>query len=171
MHREKVPVTALPAWAKLNDVNFVNSKVEDLGESKGFGLVTERALNSKDTADIPTLLTVPRDLILSAEGIEEHAKEDHHFRQLLDATGGKVCLRSLILFGNLANGNQSLRGDALLFLLMQITIGLPTHSQNVGLSTAWTAYANMLPDQVPVPTMWSEEERMLLLGTSLEVSS
>ena len=54
---------------------------------------------------------------------------------------------------------------------MQITIGLPIHSQNVGLSTAWTAYANMLPDQIPVPTMWSEEERALLQGTSLEVSS
>jgi hypothetical protein len=65
---------------------------------------------------------------------------------------------------------QSLRGDVLLFLLMQMTIGSPNRSQNVGLSTAWTAYANMLADVVPVPSMWSEEERILLLGTSLEVS-
>ena len=66
---------------------------------------------------------------------------------------------------------KSLRGDVLLFLLMQITIGSPTQSQNVGVSTAWAAYANMLPDVVPVPSMWSEEERVLLLGTSLEVGS
>ncbi|KAE9375663.1 SET domain-containing protein [Stipitochalara longipes BDJ] len=152
MHREKLPITALPAWSKLNDVNFLDSKVEDLGGSKGFGLVTERALNSKDIFDIPTLVTVPRELVLSAEAVEEHAKADQHFRQLLDATGGK-----------------SLRGDVLLFLLMQITIGSPNR-KNVGLSTAWTAYVNMLPDLVPVPTIWSEEERILLLGTSLEVA-
>jgi hypothetical protein len=54
---------------------------------------------------------------------------------------------------------------------MQMTIGSPNRNQNVGLSTAWTAYANMLADVVPVPSMWSEEERILLSGTSLEVSS
>jgi hypothetical protein len=27
----------------------------------------------------------------------------------------------------------------------------------------------MLPNTVPVPTLWTEEERILLLGTSLEV--
>lgn len=90
MHREKLLITALPAWCKLNDVNFLDSRVEDLGGSKGFGLVTERALNSKGTFDIPTLLTVPRDLILCAEAVEEHGKADQHFRRLLDAAGGKV---------------------------------------------------------------------------------
>lgn len=90
MQREYLPITALPAWSKLNDVNFLDIKVQDLGGTKGFGLVTERALSSKDTFDIPTLLLVPRDLILSAEAIEEHAKVDQHFRQLLDAAGGKV---------------------------------------------------------------------------------
>lgn len=59
----------------------------------------------------------------------------------------------------------------MLFLLMQITIGSPDRIQNVGASTAWTAYSSMLPDVVPVPTMWIEEERILLLGTSLEVRS
>jgi hypothetical protein len=64
---------------------------------------------------------------------------------------------------------QSLRGDVVLYLLMQITVGLPDRGMNVGLSTAWTAYAKMMPGVVPVPTMWCEEERILLLGTSLEV--
>jgi hypothetical protein len=90
MRREQLPITALPAWSKLNDVTFLDTKVQDLGGSKGFGLVTERTLNSKDTFDIPTLLTIPHDLILSAEAIREHGKVDQHFRQLLDAAGGKV---------------------------------------------------------------------------------
>ena len=92
MYRDHLPLTALPAWCKLNDVNFLDSKVEDLGESKGFGLITERSLNSKETFDIPTLLTIPRDLILSGEAVEEHAKADGAFRQLIEAAGGKVCL-------------------------------------------------------------------------------
>jgi hypothetical protein len=92
MYREQLPITALLAWSKLNDVNFLDIKVQSLGASKGFGLVTERTLSAKDTFDIPALLIVPHDLILSAEAIEEHGKIDQHFRQLLDAAGGKVCL-------------------------------------------------------------------------------
>jgi len=90
MHREQLPITALTTWSKLNDVNFLDIRVQDLGGSKGFGLVAERALSSKDTFDIPTLLIVPHDLILSAETVEEHAKVVQHFRQLLDVAGGKV---------------------------------------------------------------------------------
>lgn len=91
MYRDHLPLTALPAWCKLNDVNFLDSKVEDLGGSKGFGLITERSLNSKETFDIPTLLTIPRDLILSGGAVEEHAKADGAFRQLIETAGGKVC--------------------------------------------------------------------------------
>ncbi len=52
---------------------------------------------------------------------------------------------------------------------MQITIAAPHHGQNIGLSNPWTEYVKMLPTEVPVPTMWSEEERIMLVGTSLEV--
>lgn len=37
--------------------------------------------------------------------------------------------------------------------------------------TPWTEYIRFLPRQIPVPTMWTEPERLLLNGTSLEVSS
>ena len=93
MHRQQLPITALPAWCKLNDVNFLDIKITDHEDPKGFGLVTECTLSSKDTFDIPTLLIIPHDLILNAEAVEEYAKVDHHFRQLLDAAGGKVCRR------------------------------------------------------------------------------
>jgi len=90
MRRSHLPITALPAWSKLNDASFIDICVKDLGEAKGFGLATERTLSSKDTFDVPSLLIVPHDLILSAEAVEEHAKVDHHFKQLLEAAGGKV---------------------------------------------------------------------------------
>lgn len=51
---------------------------------------------------------------------------------------------------------------------MQVTIA-SDHAQNVGLSNPWTEFVKMLPDTIPVPTMWSEEERVMLVGTSLEV--
>jgi hypothetical protein len=90
MHPEELPISALPAWCKLSDVLFFDIEVKDLGNAKGFGLVTCRPLSSRDTFDIPTLLTIPHDLILSAEFLEEQAKVDSHFRQLLSVAGGKV---------------------------------------------------------------------------------
>jgi hypothetical protein len=90
MRRSQLPITALPAWSKLNDASFIDIRVRDLGGTKGYGLATERVLGSKDTFDVPTLLIIPHDLILSAEAIEEHAKIDQHFKQLLEAAGGKV---------------------------------------------------------------------------------
>ena len=90
MHRERLPISALPAWGKINNVSFFDINVKDLG-SQGYGITTTRALSSqKETFDIPALLLVPNDLVLSREFIDEHAKVDKHFRQLLDVAGGKV---------------------------------------------------------------------------------
>lgn len=89
MRRSTLPIAALPAWCKLNDVTFIDTDVTDQG-SKGYGLTLQRKLSSRDTFDTPTLLIVPNELVLSAEAIEEHAKVDHHFCQLLDVAGGKV---------------------------------------------------------------------------------
>jgi hypothetical protein len=57
----------------------------------------------------------------------------------------------------------------MLFLVMQITIASPHHGQNVGLSNPWSEYCKMLPRYIPLPTLWTEEERVMLVGTSLEV--
>lgn len=89
MERAKLPIIALPAWAKLNNVDFIDTSVYNL-DGKGFALRADRQLTSKNTFDIPTLLNIPHDLVLCAETIEEHAKIDHHFRELLDAAGHKV---------------------------------------------------------------------------------
>lgn len=87
--KTQLPISILPIWSKFNNVTFLDTSVKALG-TRGFGLVTERALNSHDTFDSPNLLLIPRDLILSAEAIEEHSKFDHHFKALLNAAGGTV---------------------------------------------------------------------------------
>jgi hypothetical protein len=147
-----LPITALPAWSKLNDVTFLDIHVSSLSPSKGFGLVTERALSSENVVEKPTLMIVPKDLVLSEESVEEWAKVDGWFRELLGKAGGK-----------------STRGDVMLFLLMQITIATLGHEMNIGVAGPWTEYVKMLPRDIPVPTCWGEEERVMLVGTSLEV--
>lgn len=57
----------------------------------------------------------------------------------------------------------------MLFLLMQITIADPSHGQNVGLKNPWTEYVRLLPEEISVPTLWSNAELKMLVGTSLEV--
>lgn len=63
---------------------------------------------------------------------------------------------------------QSPRHDILLFLLVQVAITL-CPAEHVAAANPWTEYVKMLDDDVPVPTLWTEHERLLLQGTSLEV--
>lgn len=60
-------------------------------DGKGLGLVASRKLNSKETCERPTLLEVPGDLVLSAEGLEEWKKVDWRLKEILEKVGGKVC--------------------------------------------------------------------------------
>jgi hypothetical protein len=89
MRRTQLPITALQAYAKLNDITFLGVGVLELG-AKGYGLAAERPLSSEHLADSTDLLRIPHGLILCTEALEEHAKFDQHFHQLLDAAGGKV---------------------------------------------------------------------------------
>ncbi|KAI1389844.1 SET domain-containing protein [Hypoxylon trugodes] len=141
----------LPAWSVLNDVAFVNVKVADI-KGRGYGLVAERDLVAKDDdTESPTLLTIPKDIILSVKHVEQYAKENKSFRQLLDAVG-----------------HQSTRGSILLFLLTQQVLASPDYEGGLGPSTPWTQYFSILPTQVPIPTMWTELELSRLKNTSLE---
>ena len=45
----------------------------------------------------------------------------------------------------------------------------PTASRGIT-STPWTEYVRFLPRLIPTPTMWEDAERLLLNGTSLQVS-
>lgn len=93
MKRAQLPITALHAYAKLNDISFDGVGVRDLG-AKGLGLAADRPLDA-ETMSSPNLLHIPHVLILCAEMIEEHAKYDQHFRQLLEVVGGKVMSQNM----------------------------------------------------------------------------
>ncbi|KAH8687596.1 hypothetical protein BGZ60DRAFT_363831 [Tricladium varicosporioides] len=153
MRREQLPITVLPHWSKLNNVSFTGVTVEDLGGSRGFGLVAGKELSSRDSDDSEVLLTIPHELVLSAEAVRNHAKLDRHFQELLSAAGGKTT-----------------RIDIMLFLLMQFTIASPKGEQKIGVHCPWTLYCQMLPKRIPLPTTWSDEERLMLAGTSLEAA-
>jgi len=101
MHRTTLPISALPAWSKLNDVNFLDVRVSDLsgegdegnGGGKGCGIVSERKLSNKETFDKSVLLSVPGELVLGGEMVEEVRKVDKAFGELVERAGGKVCLK------------------------------------------------------------------------------
>lgn len=57
----------------------------------------------------------------------------------------------------------------MVFLLMHIS--REEDGKSVGVKNPWTEYVKVLPGYIPVPTMWTDEERVLLTGTSLEVCS
>lgn len=93
MVRTELPIDVLPAWLALNDVCFFDVKIAET-DGKGYGLLAERPLTTaENTYDVPSLLSVPHELVLNAEAVEEYAKEDRNFRLLLDAVGHQV-LRS-----------------------------------------------------------------------------
>ncbi|KAI9644149.1 hypothetical protein NHQ30_007502 [Ciborinia camelliae] len=198
-----LPLSSLPAWSKLNNVEFLDAtvsvssaeKLPTAGRNDPFGYIqqngifTTRALSTVDTFDIPTILEVPKDLILGRDFLLEMGRVDPHFKQLVELVGGK-----------------STRGDVMLFLLIQMTIARNNmiidctgfeesasgkckncdHSSqecllstvasqseeniNIGVKNPWSEYIRFLPEKVPVPTMWNEEEQMLLEGTSLETA-
>lgn len=84
-----VSLEALPTWARFNDVDFCGTQVRHV-ELKGFGLFTDHPRG--ENHESRTLLKIPRDLILSAEAVDNYAKVDQNFRQLLDKVGHQVCL-------------------------------------------------------------------------------
>lgn len=88
-----LPVTSLRTWAKFNGISFENISVEKNKEYGGYGVISTTTIpdSALDQGDSTTVLNVPKDLILSAETISEHAKVDKHFRQVLEAVGGNVC--------------------------------------------------------------------------------
>ncbi|EEU45437.1 uncharacterized protein NECHADRAFT_106131 [Fusarium vanettenii 77-13-4] len=166
---QPLSIASFPAWARLNDVDFTNAELRET-DVKGIGLVAARDLktttkttaqptkettsNANENGDDLSLLRIPHDLVLSAAAIEEYTKVDQNFRQLLDVAG-----------------HQSTRKDILLYLLTHLILSAKGPSGSRGpASTPWTEYLKFLPRHVPVPTMWSEVERALLQGTSLEAA-
>ncbi|KAI9845356.1 MAG: hypothetical protein M1838_001780 [Thelocarpon superellum] len=154
MRRALLPSTALASWARLNNVEFNGCAIEHLGEEptgRGFAAIAQRDIAATEAGP---LMTVPSDLILSAEAVEGYAKADVHLRQLLDAVGDL---------------SKTARGAILLYLLLQITIASPDCHERIGVSGPITEYARFL-SAVSLPTTWTSAEQGLLIGTSLEAA-
>lgn len=79
----RLPVDTLPAWAAFNNVLFNGIKIGPIPgfEDRGSTVVAKRHLNGGD--ELP-LMTIPKDLILSLERVQEHAKTDGDFRAVLE---------------------------------------------------------------------------------------
>ncbi|OIW28543.1 SET domain-containing protein [Coniochaeta ligniaria NRRL 30616] len=147
--------SALEVASKLRGVTFQDVECGSV-DGKGWGLTATRNLTTTDvnTGDVPKLITIPHDLVLNQQTVEEYAKESREFRELYEAVG-----------------RQSARRDVLLFLLVQLARGnpdLPSGTRVV--SHSWTEYLRFLPEDVLVPTQWSTDERKLLDGTSLKAA-
>lgn len=84
MAQPGLPIEALPAWALLNGITFPHVKVANI-ERKGFGLVRDGELKP----EVP-LMAVPNSLVLNVQAVDEYAKEDKNFKQLLGAVGHHV---------------------------------------------------------------------------------
>ncbi|KFY05452.1 hypothetical protein V492_08537 [Pseudogymnoascus sp. VKM F-4246] len=148
-----LPMTSLRTWAKFNGIGFENISVEKNKEYGGYGVISTTTIpdSAPEQEGSLTVLNVPKDLILSAETIAEYAKIDKHFGQILKACGG-----------------TSLRGDVMLFLLMQVTRASSDPDIKFSVSGPWTEYVKMLPEYISLPTAWHDDQVALLNGTSLE---
>ena len=81
----QLPPEALLPWAMLNDVSF-DRTVPGFAPGRGGALLAKEDLDAnEDMSNV--LLTVPRDLILSLERVQEHAKVDKDFREVLESLG------------------------------------------------------------------------------------
>ncbi|KAH0565019.1 hypothetical protein GP486_001589 [Trichoglossum hirsutum] len=159
MKRQHLPLAALQAWSKLNNIEFHGVDVQHIGGhpvDKGAAVIASRDVRSGEGGSPGmTLMRVPQELVLSAEKVAEWAKVDGCLREVLEAVGD---------FG------KTDRGAVLIFLVMQLTISSLAGSERLGVTGPWTEYVRFLPVGA-LPTCWTEEERDLLAGTSLQVTS
>ncbi|KAL8931689.1 MAG: hypothetical protein Q9211_006794 [Gyalolechia sp. 1 TL-2023] len=152
MRRFYLPPLALRAWARLNDVQSNGITFNHiLSDERGLGV----SVITEPLRDETVLLKVPESLVLSLENVWIYAKSDPHLKEVLDAVGEYA---------------QTARGAILIFLLMQITHGSCEEFENIGVSNPFTEYIKFLPPRISLPTFWSEDERALLAGTSLEAA-
>ena len=81
----------LAATSRLRGVNFHNVECESV-EGKGWGLTATKDLSTKepDTDQLPKLMSIPHNLVLNQQAVEEYAKECTEFKELYEAIGRQV---------------------------------------------------------------------------------
>ena len=84
-------LSLLTVASKLRGVSFQDVECQ-IVEAKGWGLTATRDFTTKDkdVDRLPKLITIPHDLVLNQQAVEEYAKESPNFKELYDAVGHQV---------------------------------------------------------------------------------
>ncbi|KAF1821124.1 SET domain-containing protein [Dissoconium aciculare CBS 342.82] len=137
------------AWLRHNGVKFeaVGPRVID---GRGTALVASEDIESLSPLS-REILTVPKELVLSSETVNNHALFDQDLRQVIESLG---------------DWGRTARGAILTFLLYQASLSCPSIVEKIGVRCEFTQYVKTLPCEM-LPTFWNAEELHLLDGTTL----
>ncbi|CUS14122.1 unnamed protein product [Tuber aestivum] len=150
MQCETLPTSSLAPFIRLNNISLNGIETARIG-----GQPIDAGIGIKHT---PTtydpsrpFLKIGADLVVCAKTVEEYAKADVHLAEAL-AAAGEFTLAP--------------RGAIMVFLVVSMSTAA---GLGIGQSGPWSEYIKFLP-AVSIPTTWTETERKLLHGTSLEVA-
>lgn len=152
----QLPSEAFLPWATINEINFTRTVPGSIPGRGGALLASEPLYAASDQS--PVLVTVPKDLILSLERVQQHAKVDKDFREVLENLGdfGRVSTCTLYPFslhwheysfqipisylkvGLALTACQTARGAILSFLLVQSSLPCPHLSSRVSVHSPFT---------------------------------
>ena len=106
----RLPIETLRPWAKLNGALFngVGVGTQSGYEDRGSTIISRQKLVADGSLE--PLMVVPRDLILSLERVQEHAKCDRDFLAVLDALGdfGRVSHPARFVLSNCSSSEYIL---------------------------------------------------------------
>ncbi|KAI5811354.1 hypothetical protein DFH27DRAFT_23729 [Peziza echinospora] len=195
MKLQTYSAVTLSPFARLHNLKLNGISIASLGPQLGLGIVFDPA--KYDSAD-PALLTIDRDLILSAESVELAAKSDERIRDLLKACCGiqDTSVKedpdditfdlSELQVGeegdeeerrNIRPWGRNPRLMIMLFLAVMMARGVEGDTDKIndqrrralGVGTGGI-WSEYIKflPSVSIPTTWSAEECALLKGTSLD---
>ncbi|CAZ81753.1 unnamed protein product [Tuber melanosporum] len=150
MHYETLPTSSLAPFIRLNNISLNGVEIARIGgEPIDAGVGVKHAPTAYDPSR--PFLNIDAELVVCAKTVEGHAKADVHLAEAL-AAAGEFTLAP--------------RGAIMVFLVMSMSTAA---GLGIGRSGAWSEYIKFLP-AVSIPTTWTETERKLLRGTSLDVA-
>ncbi|KAK9782389.1 hypothetical protein SCAR479_00732 [Seiridium cardinale] len=76
---------AFPAWCTYNEVQLLDIVLAADDEKGNHFKPTRNLRNDDDNVELPLLLTIPKDMVLSDEAIQQYAKVDKNFRDIFHA--------------------------------------------------------------------------------------
>lgn len=150
MQYETLPTSSLAPFVRLNNISLNGIEITRIGGKPidaGVGIKHTPATYDPSRP----FLKIDAELVICAKTVEGHAKADVHLAEAL-AAAGEFALAP--------------RGALMVFLVVSMSTAA---GLGIGQSGAWSGYIRFLP-VVSIPTTWTETERKLLRGTSLEVA-